>query len=101
MYVYLQNSILFSDCQRRIIKNKCNEIKILPPQELNKNFKKCVDRDIGKIECFPTENLLLFSIFEMAENKLDDDNLEFVNKCIIDMLINFEKLNYISYYLYY
>ena len=76
-----------------IIKNKCNEIKILPPQELNKNFKRCVDRDIGKIECFPTENILLFSIFEMAENKLDDDNLEFVNKCIIDMLNKGKTIN--------
>ena len=68
-----------------IVKNKCNEIKILPPQEFNKSTKNYVDRELGTIKSFPTENILLFSVFEMAENKLDSDNLEFVNKCIIDM----------------
>lgn len=76
-----------------IIKNKCNEIKVLPPQEFTKNSKNFIDRDLGKITSFPTENILLLSVFELDENKLDSPNLEFINKCLIDMLNRGKSIN--------
>lgn len=68
------------------IKYKCNEIKILPPQEFKKNKKFIVDKEYGTIKCFQNENVLLFSVFELIENTFQNINIEFVNKCLIDML---------------
>ena len=79
-----------------IIRDKCDEIKILPPQEFKKNSKYVVDKKTGSIKCFPNENVLLFSIFELSENKFDNTNIEFVNKCIIDMLNKGKTINNIE-----
>lgn len=69
-----------------IIKKDCNEIKVLPPQEFKKNAKNHIDKDLGSITSFPTENILLFSIYELIENKNVDSSVEFVNKCVLDLI---------------
>ena len=69
-----------------VIKKECNEIKVLPPQEFKKNSKNKIDKEIGSITSFPTENILLFSIYELIENKNIDNCVEFVNKCLINLV---------------
>ncbi len=77
----------------KTIKDNCNEIKILSPKDFNDNHKYDIDKDMGTITCFPNEMILLFALFELSERKLKDDELEFINKCILDMLNKANTIN--------
>ncbi len=72
-----------------IIKSKCNEISILTPQECTKNNKCIIDKENGKIESFPSENVLLYAIYELNEEDETNEKInlkDFPNICINHVL---------------
>lgn len=69
-----------------VIKKECNEIKVSSPQDFKKNSKKNIDKELGSIISFPTENFLLFSIYELIENKNISNCVDFVDKCLLNLL---------------
>ena len=72
-----------------IIKDKCNKIQILPPQECKKTKRYTIDRKKGEILSFPSENTLLYAVYELNEKYEKDSNKNenFINQCI-NFLLN-------------
>lgn len=72
-----------------IIKNKCNKIRVLPPQECTKTKKYTINRKKGEIFSFPSENILLYAVYELNEKYEKDSNKneDFINLCI-NFLLN-------------
>lgn len=69
-----------------IIKDKCNKIQILPPQECTKTRRYTINRKKGEILSFPSENILLYAVYELNEKHEKDSNK---NENFIDLCINF------------
>lgn len=71
------------------IKNKCNKIKILKPQQLKKDQKYIINREKGEIQSFPSEIILLYAINELSEKKLSMEKSlleDFTNICLSNVL---------------
>ena len=78
-----------------IIKDKCNKIQILSPQECTKANRYAINKEKGEIKCFPNENILLYAVHELNEEKnikADD----FTNKCINFLLNKGKTINSIE-----
>lgn len=80
------------------IKNNCNKITILPPQEFHKNKRYTVNRENKEIESFPSENVLLYAVYELneKENNIDVKSDDFTNKCINFVLNKGKTINSIE-----
>ena len=92
---YKDYSLVKKECENKnkfieeyidIIKNKCNKIEILPPQKCTKTKKYIVDKSNGTIQSFPSENILLFAIYELNEQQLDEKLENLTNNCVINMM---------------
>ena len=55
-----------------------------------------VDKKLGEIKTFPNENILMQAIFELTEVDLNKLNIEFNNKCILDLLNKGKSINSIE-----
>lgn len=76
-----------------IIKNNCNDIKILSPQEFKGNKKYEIDKENGSIKCFPNEIKLLEALYNLSEQTIELEELYFINKCYIDLLNKGKTIN--------
>ena len=91
-----ENKNKFLEEYMNIIKNKCNKIIILSPQDTTKTRRYEVDKKLGEIKTFPNENILMQAIFELTEVDLNKPNIEFNNKCILDLLNKGKSINSIE-----
>lgn len=81
-----------------ILKNKCNKIQILTPQECTKTKRYTINKEKGEIKSFPSEIILLYAVYELneynerKESKTDD----FTNNCINFLLNKGKTINSIE-----
>lgn len=67
-----------------IIQEKCTEIELIDPSE---TLKPSVDKESGKIMCFPNEKSLLSSVWEMGEKHIKMKiEYEYVREAIEDIM---------------
>lgn len=88
-----ENKNKFLEEYINIIKDKCYEIEILSTHDVRKETKNYVDRKNGIIKCIPNENILLFSIYQLAENCFEKQDFDFVSKCVADMINKGKTIN--------
>lgn len=81
-----ENKNKFLEDYMNIIKNRCNKIEVLSPQEITKTKRYELNKEKGQIKTFPNENILMYAVYELSEVQLNDKEIDFTNKCILDML---------------
>lgn len=81
-----ENKNKFLEDYMSIIKNKCNKIEVLPPQDTTKTKRYELNKENGQIKTFPSENILMYAVYELAEVQLKGKDIDFTNKCILNML---------------
>lgn len=91
-----ENKNKFLEQYMNIIKNKCNKIIILSPQDTTKTRRYEVNKKLGEIKAFPNENIVMQAIFELTEVDLNKTDIEFNNKCILDLLNKGKTVNSIE-----
>ena len=80
-----------------LIKNKCNKITIVKPQDWKEKDKYIVDKKNGEVKCIPNENLLFYAIYELKEKNNEKEKYildDFTNVCVNYVLNKGRTLNY-------
>lgn len=91
-----ENKNKFLEDYMNIIKNKCNKIEVVPPQDTTETKRYEIDKVKGYIKTFPNENILMYALYELGEVQLEDKNIDFTIKCILDMLNKGNTINSIE-----
>lgn len=76
-----------------IIKNDCNKIEVLNPQNFTKQKKYTINKPKGEITSFPSEGVLMYAIYELAEKTVKNDSSDFTSKCVIHLLNKGKTIN--------
>ena len=67
-----ENKNKFLEDYMNIIKNRCNKIEVLSPQEITKTKRYELNKEKVQIKTFPNENILMYAVYELSEVQLND-----------------------------
>ena len=69
----------------KLIKEKCNRIIIVKPQEWKGEQRYKVNINAGEVQCIPNEDILFYAIYELDERNVNKGNnilKDFTNICV-------------------
>lgn len=75
-----------------VIKEYCNEIELIKPKGKKSEVVYKIDKEKGKLQCFPNEIILLYGLFQLIPIEKKEDDL--IEDAICDMLQKGNSLNY-------
>ena len=82
----VDNKNKFLENYINIIKLKCNKISILQPRKNISKSKYKINKKKGKIQCFPSENILLYAIYQLNEEQYKKGKYKLSN--FTDLCVN-------------
>ena len=79
-----------------IVRDNCSEINVLSPQQFKKNEKYKIEKQYNTIKVFPSETILAYTVFKLTEMSFYGDKIDFLDRCIIDLLNKGNTINNIE-----